>query len=169
MKKSFFSIALLFLSIIVFSQNNGCLEMGMQVFPPYYYGTSYPFVNIMKNANSWRTKNSVYINGGQNQWNTGFIDQIPLDENGYPLELPISVNDPNAETDQIVFTHWSAANTLPAGNYIILYDGEGDIDINGAGVISIISDVPGRIEYSFDPTAQYADYLANHDRKRSTG
>ena len=158
MKKYCIVILLLLINIALIAQE-GCLEMGMQIFPPQYYGTSYPFVNIMKNANSWRTKNAIYINDGQNEWDTGFIDQIPLDENGYPLQLPITINDPNAETDQIVFTQWSAANTLPAGNYVILYDGEGEINISGDGVSSIISDAPGRIEYSFDPTAQYADYL----------
>ena len=158
MKKLIIYTSLLLLATSCFSQE-GCLEMGMQIFAPQYYGSSYPFVNIMKNANSWRTQNAVFVDGGQNQWNTEFIDQIPLDSNGYPLQLPIDINEPKAETDQIVFTHWSAANTLPAGNYVILYDGEGDIDISGAGVSFIIANVSGRIEYSFDPAAQYADYL----------
>ncbi len=159
MKKSISLIALVLLSFSLFSQENGCLQIGMQVFPPSYYGSSYPFVNIMKNANNWQTTNVIYVEGGQNKWNTGFLSQIPLDENGYPLQIPVAVDDPNAEADQIVFTHWSAANTLPAGNYVILYDGEGDVDISGGGVTEIISDVPGRIEYSFDPTKEYADYL----------
>ncbi len=158
MKKSII-VVLVFLSFSLFSQENGCLQIGMQIFPPSYYGSAYPFVNIMKNANNWQTTNAVYVEGGQNEWNTGFLNQIPLDENGYPLQIPVTVDDPNAEADQIVFTHWSAANTLPAGNYVILYEGEGDIDISGGGVTSIISDVPGRIEYSFDPTKEYADYL----------
>lgn len=171
MKKLVILIAFFLLGNSIFSQTNtACLKMGMQIFPPQYYGTSYPFVNIMKNADKWHTRNVSYVENGENLWDTELLNYIPLDENGYPLELPVNINHANAETEQGVFTLWAAATSLPEGNYVILYDGEGEMEISGGGVTSVISQIPGRIEFSFSPTEDYlelfikASTLGNHIR-----
>jgi len=116
----------------------------MNLAGPSDYGSEWPFVNIMKYARSWGTTNVEWVEGGQNMFDTGLIDSIDLDENGYPLELPVSINHPNTDTSQCVFTIWANAASLVSGTYVLLYDGEGVIDFWGDAVIT--DEAPGRLE-----------------------
>jgi len=70
------------------------------------------------------------------------VGGLETDADGYPLEVPFRPN--GAEDDQYVYTLLPSA--LEAGRYVILYDGEGEIDTGGG--TRILNRAPGRIEIS---------------------
>jgi hypothetical protein len=117
------------------------LHIGMNLGGINSESTELPFVDIMKYARPWMTKNSTWIEGGANEWNTGFIDSIEVDENGYPLQIPCAVK--GAEDAQIVFTGWYWIEAFPRGEYVLLWDGDGEFDFWGD--LETISQAPGRI------------------------
>ncbi|MBN2201596.1 hypothetical protein JW777_06575 [bacterium] len=117
------------------------LRIGTNLTAPVDWGSEWPFVDIMKYCRTWITFNSVWLEAGENPWDTGVVDRIPADENGYPLELPFTVA--GTETTQVVRAVWANTFSLPEGVYTVLYDGEGTVDVEFDG--SIISQEPGRI------------------------
>jgi hypothetical protein len=119
------------------------LRIGTNLSGPSDYGSEWPFVNIMKYGRTWTPHNSQWVSGGQNAWDSGLLDQIPLDANGYPLSLPVEV--PGAESPQIVRTLWANTDDLPTGRYVVLYDGEGQLDVWGDA--TLVSTAPGRLEF----------------------
>jgi hypothetical protein len=120
------------------------LRIGTNLSGPADWGSEYPFVNIMKYSRTWISHNNQWVGGGTNAWDTGVLDQIPMDENGYPLSLPVNV--PGQEAPQIVRTVWANTEALPNGNYVVLYDGTGDLDVWGDA--TLVSETPGRLEFS---------------------
>lgn len=127
------------------------LQIGTNLAGPVDWGSEYPFVNIMKYARRWITHNNAWIGGGQNLWDTDVLDQIPLDEDGYPLYLPVEV--PGQEAPQVVRTVWAHTEALPEGVYVVLWDGTGDLDVWGDA--TLLSESPGRLEFEL----QYNDDL----------
>jgi hypothetical protein len=107
--------------------------------------TEMPFVDVMHHCRPWMTANCVWVSGGKNQWDTGFIDRIPRDENGYPLSLPCHIAE--AETLQVVHTIWAVLAGWPEGTYTLLYEGRGDISFFGS--MSVRTREPGRIHLEF--------------------
>jgi hypothetical protein len=114
-------------SILPITYGQQCrLKIGMNIASLESWGSEHPFVNIMRSCSEWLTADSQWFDGAE--WNTGVIDSIPKDEQGYPLELPYNVA--GQRTPQIVFTIWDNSKALPQGDYICLYDGEGEIDFS---------------------------------------
>ncbi|MBC8040605.1 MAG: hypothetical protein H7Y06_08695 [Opitutaceae bacterium] len=91
----------------------------MNLSSPSDYSPGFPFKNLMWGARPWLTKN---LEGG-GPFNTEFAGKLPLDAQGYPLELPYQPE--GADKPQIVFT--IIPNTVEPGEYVVLYDGEGTI------------------------------------------
>ncbi|MBN2103312.1 T9SS type A sorting domain-containing protein [bacterium] len=141
--QKFLICILITITIRQLSAHHCPLEIGTNLAGPSDWGAEWPFVNIMKYSRQWMTFNLAWVDGGENPWDTRLLDQIPMDENGYPLELPIAVA--GAETTQVIRTVWANTATLKEGNYMVLYDGEGIIDIDFDG--KMISQSPGRIEF----------------------
>ena len=112
------------------------------------YSPGYPFKNLMWGARPWLTKNQ----DGQGPFNTGMIEKIPLDADGYPLEIPCKVD--GAAQRQTVFT--LIPNVTEAGKYVVLHDGEGEI---AAAMSSrLISSEPGRVVIELAGRASDAAY-----------
>ncbi len=147
--KNLYLLPILFFCLSLQAQdNNNChLKVGTNLAGPVDWGSEYPFVDIMKYSRTWITFNHIWVAGGQNDWDTGVLDQIPQDEQGYPLELPYEV--PGTETLQAVRTVWANTAELPGGTYVALYDGEGVIDFWGDATIT--SQEAGRIEFTVTP------------------
>jgi hypothetical protein len=123
------------------------LRIGMNLAGPADWGSEWPFADIMKYCRTWIPFNSEWVEGGENPWDTGVIDQIPMDDHGYPLSLPCAVA--GTETTQAVRTVWANTAALPAGTYVVQYDGEGRIGFSFDG--EIIRETPGRIEIEVTP------------------
>jgi hypothetical protein len=123
------------------------LRIGTNLAGPADWGSEWPFVDIMKYCRTWITFNSEWVEGGENPWDTGVLDRIPLDENGYPLELPFTVA--GTETTQVVRTVWANTAALPDGLYTVLYDGEGVVDVEFDG--AVVDREPGRLTFILTP------------------
>ena len=64
------------------------LRIGTNLSGPVDWGREWPFVNIMKYSRTWTPHNNQWVNGGQNPWDSGLLDQTPLHATGYHLYLP---------------------------------------------------------------------------------
>ncbi len=72
------------------------------------------------------------------------MEDIEVDDNGYPIEIPQTT----AEGPQQVSVILSSLESfgIPLGNYILLYDGEGTLQMGGGGGFTDVQ--PGRIEFT---------------------
>jgi len=115
-----------------------------------YWTRQWVYVDVMKIAMPWVTQNHRWISGGENPWDSESLDHMTLDENGYPIGLPVEV--PGTDAPQIVATliYRSAGGHYPAGRYVCLYDGTGSIQFGLDA--TTVSESPGRIEVDVNPT-----------------
>lgn len=92
------------------------LFIGLNVDRTNYSNVCPIFNNVMKSASEW---SSFTLN----EWtfNTEKMSHIPLDPQGYPLELPIIV-DEKPQGVRFLF------NNTYKGNFVFLYEGEGSFD-----------------------------------------
>ena len=99
------SIFLVF-SSVCFAQSTDCkLMIGTNLGGISDWMTEMPFVDMMRNARTWGTRNQTeWIENGKNEWNTELADSIEKDENGYPLEVPFFINNIGLEDSQIILT-----------------------------------------------------------------
>lgn len=124
------------------------LSIGTNLAGPADWGSEWSFVNIMKYGRTWITHNAYWVDGGANDWDTNVLAHIPMDEHGYPSVLPVE-NIPGTESPQIVRSVWANTATLPAGDYVVLYEGTGTFDFWGDA--EMISSAPGRIVVRVTP------------------
>jgi len=81
---------------------------------------------------------------GCNCWSNGMAGEIQTDSNGYPLQIPQATTASPTTYVRMVMSTGNA--TLQQGNtYVLLYDGVGDIQIQGGA--TEISDTLNRIEF----------------------
>jgi hypothetical protein len=111
------------------------LPMGMNLAKIADWEPGFPFRNLMWGARLWMTRNI----DGSGKFDTGAIEQIQFDENGYPLELPIAID--GLDMPQVVFT--ILPNVRAPGRYVLLYDGTGDFE--GIQCTRVISKSAGRV------------------------
>jgi chitodextrinase len=90
------------------------------------WSTQIPFKNLIKMARWWN-----------NTPNHG----LTLDANGYPTKL-------NGNTAKLIYDRGSVPSLSDmTGNFLLLYDGEGNINISGSGITNVVK-TPGRITYN---------------------
>lgn len=111
------------------------LPLGMNLGAVNDYTPGFPFRNLMWGARPWLTRNA----GGGGPHDTGHAEAVPLDAQGYPLELPFHPQD--GGEPQVVFT--ILPNTVEPGDYVALYDGEGTVE--AAMGTKLVSASPGRV------------------------
>lgn len=98
------------------------MEIGMNLGGVVDWTSAWPFVDAFKMARLWLTR-SV----GGTEWDSGKRDEIPVDENGWPLKVPFL-----APSDgKMHFVH----TLMPAhvsGEYTVMLEGAGKIEFWGA-------------------------------------
>jgi len=114
------------------------LPIGMNLAEIADWEPGFPFRNLFLGARPWYTKNLSKVGPD----NTNVPAAFQYDEDGYPLEVP--VRSPGLAEPQTVAT--LVPNWRPPGTYILLYDGEGEIDATAS--TRIISSRPGRVKLS---------------------
>ena len=128
------------------------LNVGVNLAGISDWSSELPFVDMMKMARTWGTRNSVFVEGGTNPWDTEVIDQVPLNAQGYPLVVPIFIPGLGLETTQAVFTVWACSEAWPTGNYTFLYDGTGTFEWWGDA--EMVNAQPGQQVVSIDVVGQ---------------
>ena len=111
------------------------LPVGMNLAGIADWEPGFPFKNLFFGARPWLTRNL----SGKGPHDTKMQEFFSFDDDGYPLEVPVF--GPGAEEPQAVFTY--VPNVRSAGRYVLLYDGEGEVD--GLAATKVISRKPGRI------------------------
>src|SRR5260221_14452769 len=103
------------------------IPLGINLAGIAYWSPEQPFLNIFKTAGPWITHSST-------QWDTGEEAYLQLDASGYPTTLSASAADPNSpqlfdSVGVLVQREFPATSNgyYPAGQYIVLYDGEGTL------------------------------------------
>lgn len=133
------------------------LPIGMNLSGIADYDPGFPFRNLMWGARPWLSRNAF----GGGAWNTEQAPFFEYDENGYPLEVPITTPGSKGIPQQL-FT--VLPNVRKMGRYVIYYDGEGTFD---AGLGSkIVSEHPGRVTIHMTHDQKLAEVLAIRTSKR---
>jgi len=121
---------LLFLSLSIISyaqQPNECkLQIGTNLSGVVDYGTELPFVNLMRNARMWYTKD---IDNPNAAFDSGFTDELTYRADGYPTHIPQQVA--GADFEQRTVTIWANTSSWPAGEYTVLWEGTGQLSFWG--------------------------------------
>lgn len=113
------------------------LPIGMNLAGIADWDPGFPFRNLFLGARQWITRNQSLYGPHDTKAQSAF----QYDADGYPLQVPIAV--PGQAEPQILFTY--VPNSRPPGNYVLLYDGEGEIGgLFGAG--RILSQKKGRVK-----------------------
>lgn len=110
------------------------LQIGMGLSGVAYWNRERAFKNLALASSEFFTYNA----SGDSPWNTGVMNEIPVDSNGYPLQIPFTTS----LGPQNVRLVLSADGYIPIGDYVFLYEGEGAFQFFG---INVISSQPGRI------------------------
>ena len=108
-------------AVILFSappagtQQMPTMPMGMNLGFNVRWSKECTFIDAMKSSSDWIT----YHSGGG--WNTKVADSLEVDENGYPLEIPQTIDGNETRVRFLV-------NNYYEGRYVFLYDGEGEFE-----------------------------------------
>jgi len=101
------------------TSNTPRMPIGINLSYINYYSPGPPFNDVMTTASDMLS----YPHGTYN-WDSGLMDQIPVDANGWPLEIPYSVGGVLQDVRFLI-------NSFYAGDYVVLHDGEGTITLGG--------------------------------------
>lgn len=113
------------------------LPIGMNLAGIADWEPGFPFRNLFWGARPWLTRNL----SGSGPHDTATQAAFQFDDNGYPLQVPVAA--PGQAEPQTVFTY--VPNCRKPGIYILLYDGEGEID--GLASTKILARKPGRVKF----------------------
>ncbi len=87
------------------------------------------FKDLKKSSTHFFTQNIVYLANDSNYWDTGLIDSIPTDLNGYPT-VDIPFNHSNVDTSQMYHFIVAGNTVYPTGHYVLHFDGVGVLEIS---------------------------------------
>lgn len=87
--------------------------------------SEWPFANIFKNANEWKT--AFVTDNLSAPSNTNQLSSASKDVNGYVKKIPFGTSN-----NVIVYSEFDNVNSLPLGTYTLLFDGSGSVTVNGA-------------------------------------
>ncbi len=145
---------LLFATLLTASLSTSAIaldKLGINVSPPQKMGSSIPFMDLFKISTGWVTscefdwQHNRAIDPGctrQNSFNTKEKESVQLDGNGWVRSLP-SRNAPEIYTS--VSSLWTLPKTFPGGDYVVLYEGQGEMAVRGD--VAVTRESPGRIEF----------------------
>lgn len=113
------------------------LPIGMNLAGIADWEPGFPFRNLFLGARPWVTRNASL----QGLHDTKTQSAFQYDQDGYPLQVPINVA--GFTEPQILFTY--VPNCREPGDYVLLYDGEGEIG-GLFGLVRILSQKKGRVK-----------------------
>ena len=108
-----------------------------------YYSSQQPFLSEFKSSSDWFTQS-------QQTWNTKEEDLLDLDSNGWVKSLPSSEEKAEYTTAGTIL--FRGHNSYLPGNYIVLYEGEGEIEYKLDATKNEALSTPGRDIIEVDPS-----------------
>ena len=127
---------------------NAQSAMGINLGAVSYYTSEQPFINSFVTSERWITHSDA-------TWDTKEEKYLNLDANGWPITLN-SVNEPTAQKFNSLGVLFllgmpnTANGIYPAGQYIVLYDGQGTL--NYGFDAALVRRSPGRDVINVTPT-----------------
>jgi len=124
--------------------------------------TIWVWTDAMKQAMPWWTRNRRWSPDDPcgNVYDTQQLHQIPVDPDGWPTELPWPIDcqgqpttDPNRMQVLAAAIYREMDGQYPMGEYAITWDGDGDVDIQGFGVVVVNQTSPNRINFAVNATS----------------
>ena len=103
------------------------LDIGVNLGGLADFGTELPFVDLMKNARTWYTRDVENPNAA---FDSGFADSLIYREDGYPTHAPQAA--PGADYNQSPVTIWAITDGWPVGTYTVLWEGSGELSFWGS-------------------------------------
>lgn len=110
--------------------------------------TELAFVDLMRNSREWYTHD---IGNPNAAFDSELADQLTYRSDGYPTEIPQSVNGSTFLQD--LRTIWGITDGWPAGQYTVLWDGTGQINMWGT-LQNVEQTGPNRIIFDFEQTVE---------------
>jgi len=144
---------------------NARSALGINLAAVNYYATEQPFINAFVSSERWTTHSD-------GTWETDEEKYVDLDPNGWPITLK-SVNEPTAQHfDSLgVLFLLGMPNTAngfyPAGQYIVLYDGQGTLSYGSDA--ALVRRSPGRDVINVTPSKNGIDLRIVATDPRHTG
>lgn len=111
--------------------NYAGLQLGTNLTGITDWSNQYPFTNFFKSSRNWITHGPKGTG-----WSTKELDKLDLDKQGYPKSL-------EGGTFESVSTF--IPNPAKFDRYVVLYDGEGTIDVPLRGKVNEAESRPGRL------------------------
>ncbi|MDP9018664.1 MAG: cellulose-binding protein, partial [Candidatus Eremiobacteraeota bacterium] len=131
---------------------NAKSALGINLSAMSYYSSEQPFLNIFKTSGVNRSTPAGWYTHSSMNFNTGEAPYLQLDANGYPTTLKASSADPHSpqlftSVGVLLERNLPRSNNgtgLPyrAGQYVVLYDGQGTLDYQADA--KLVSSSPGR-------------------------
>ena len=149
MKSNLF--VLLLLSALGLSAQNdpSCqLDIGTNMSGMADFGTELPFVNLMRNAREWYTKDIGNPNAGFSSDQQLNLSYRP---DGYPTHVPQTI--PESAFPQEDVTIWGDTKGWPAGQYVLLWEGTGNFRLFGS-FTNLTTTGPHRMTFDLVPQDQ---------------
>lgn len=155
-----FSLSIFFLLLIHVILPAQCppqdsiMEIGMGLAGPSYWSQETPFKNLILQASS---NFITYDPAGGGAWDTQVGSELSYTAEGYPTEIPqtTSIGKQNV---RLVIT---ADGYAPLGQYVFLYDGQGQISFYGA--LSEVNTTSGRVRVDVVNTGNGWLHIENSD------
>src|SRR5579864_4103674 len=119
-----FLISIVASSLHAATSSNSQSPLGINLARVSYYSSELPFLNAFKSSDGWITHSA-------STWDTGEEQYLNLDSDGWPITLTTK-NAPGAQQftslGVLLFRLNQTPNGFyPAGQYVVLYDGQGTI------------------------------------------
>lgn len=97
-------------------------------------------INHFPRMQGWLTQCDCWTD--PDSWNTGEQAQLELDENGWVRSFG---DDPARRFTHVAATLYNGSSQFaPAGQWLVLYEGEGTLDYDYAPFVTVVSRSPGR-------------------------
>ncbi len=149
------------------NQSNTDSPLGTNLAGIAYWSSEMPFLNQFKNNDQWVTHSN-------STWDTGEEAYLQLDSDGYPKSLKASSADPNSpqlfnSVGMLLFRSFpnTSKGYYPAGQYVVLYDGEGTITYGFDG--QLVSSAPGRDVINVTPSSGGINLVITSTDPNGTG
>jgi hypothetical protein len=132
--------------------SNAKSPLGINLIDMSYYNPEQPFLNIFKTSGATRSTPNGWSTHSMTDFNTGEAAYLQLDANGYPTTLKASSADPHRPQlftsvgvlleRELPLANGGTGRPYRAGQYVVLYDGQGTLEYGFDAVL--VSSSPGR-------------------------